>query len=41
MFLLAIPMVVLYFAAAGIAALHDRRVRRATALLTAEYASLP
>ncbi|MFB2556134.1 twin-arginine translocase subunit TatC [Herbiconiux liangxiaofengii] len=29
MFLLAIPMVLLYFTAAGIAWLHDRRVRRA------------
>ncbi|GLK18673.1 twin-arginine translocase subunit TatC [Herbiconiux flava] len=28
MFLLAVPMVLLYFAAAGIAWLHDRRVRR-------------
>jgi len=37
MFLLAIPMVLLYFAAAGVAALHDRRAaRRQSALLAAE-----
>lgn len=29
MFLLAIPMMGLYFAAAGVAAIHDRRIRRA------------
>jgi sec-independent protein translocase protein TatC len=28
MFLLAVPMVLLYFASAGVAWLHDRRVRR-------------
>jgi sec-independent protein translocase protein TatC len=28
MFLLAVPMVMLYFAAYGIAVLHDRRVAR-------------
>jgi sec-independent protein translocase protein TatC len=39
MFLLAIPMVVLYLAAAGIAILHDRRVARRNDALTAEYAS--
>ena len=33
MFLLAIPMVLLYFAAWGVAVLHDRRAaRRATEL---------
>jgi sec-independent protein translocase protein TatC len=35
MFLLAIPMVVLYFAAVGIAFLHDRRVARRAAELEA------
>ncbi len=39
MFLLAIPMVLLYLAAAGIAILHDRRVARRNDALTAEYAS--
>ncbi len=39
MFLLAIPMVLLYLAAAGIAILHDRRVARRNAALSAEYAS--
>lgn len=40
MFLLAIPMVVLYFAAAGVATLHDRRVaRKQSALLAAELSS--
>lgn len=37
MFLLAIPMVLLYFAAAGIAHLHDRRVAKAQSSLMAEY----
>ncbi len=31
MFLLAIPMVVLYFAAVGIATIHDRRAARRAA----------
>ncbi|WP_460630659.1 twin-arginine translocase subunit TatC [Leifsonia lichenia] len=35
MFLLAIPMVVLYLAAAGVAWLHDRRVARSAAALSA------
>ncbi len=35
MFLLAVPMVVLYFAAVGVAYLHDRRVARRTAELEA------
>jgi sec-independent protein translocase protein TatC len=39
MFVLAIPMVGLYLAAAGIAILHDRRVSRRNDSLTAEYAS--
>jgi sec-independent protein translocase protein TatC len=39
MFLLAIPMVLLYLAAAGIAVLHDRRVARRTDALAAGYAS--
>ena len=39
MFLLAIPMVLLYLAAAGIAVLHDRRVARRGDALAAEYAS--
>ncbi len=39
MFLLAIPMVLLYLAAAGIAILHDRRLARRNDALTAEYAS--
>ncbi len=38
MFLLAIPMLVLYFAAAGIATLHDRRVRRTRQQLDIELA---
>lgn len=38
MFLLAIPMVVLYFAAAGIAWWHDRGVARREAALDAELA---
>jgi sec-independent protein translocase protein TatC len=37
MFLLAIPMVLLYFTAAGIARLHDRRVAKAAASLTTEF----
>jgi sec-independent protein translocase protein TatC len=39
MFVLAVPMVLLYLAAAGIAMLHDRRVSRRNDSLTAEYAS--
>jgi sec-independent protein translocase protein TatC len=40
MFLLAIPMVVLYFAAAAVAAIHDRRAQRAaTAFLESEFAA--
>ena len=35
MFLLAIPMVLLYLAAAGIAHLHDRRAARAASVLSA------
>ena len=38
MFLLAIPMVMLYFAAAGLALWHDRRVARREAALEAELA---
>jgi len=38
MFVLAIPMVVLYFAAAGIAWAHDRGVARRSAALDAELA---
>ena len=38
MFLLAIPMVVLYFAAAGVALWHDRGVARREAALEAELA---
>ena len=42
MFVLAVPMVALYFAAAGVAALHDLRAdRRAAALLAASPAELP
>lgn len=37
MFLLAAPMVVLYFLAAGVAVLHDRRVDKRTAKEFAEY----
>lgn len=37
MFLLAIPMIVLYFAAVGIALLHDRRVDKRQAAEFAEY----
>ena len=36
MFLLAIPMVVLYFAAYGIAYLHDRRIAKRTLALEQE-----
>ena len=39
MFLLAIPMVLLYLSAAGIAILHDRRAAKRNESLTAEYAS--
>jgi sec-independent protein translocase protein TatC len=39
MFLLAIPMVILYFLAAGVAWLHDRSVARRAAALDAELAS--
>ena len=39
MFLLAVPMVVLYFAAAGVAWLHDRRVAKRAAALDAELAT--
>ena len=39
MFLLAIPMVALYFAAYGIAWLHDRRAARAASRLEAELAA--
>ncbi|WP_423924044.1 twin-arginine translocase subunit TatC [Frigoribacterium sp. 2-23] len=39
MFLLAIPMVVLYFLAAGIAWLHDRRAMKRVAALDAELAA--
>ncbi|HEY2555538.1 MAG TPA: twin-arginine translocase subunit TatC, partial [Diaminobutyricibacter sp.] len=39
MFLLAIPMVVLYFAAAGVSWLHDRRVARAATRLESELAT--
>ncbi|MEJ3404114.1 twin-arginine translocase subunit TatC [Rathayibacter sp. YIM 133350] len=39
MFLLAIPMVVLYFAAWGVAWLHDRRMDRREAALNAQYAA--
>lgn len=38
MFLLAIPMVVLYFAAAGVAWWHDRGIARTEAALAAELA---
>lgn len=38
MFLLAIPMVMLYFIAAGIATLHDKRAAKRQATLDAEYA---
>jgi sec-independent protein translocase protein TatC len=39
MFLLAIPMVVLYFAAAGVSWIHDRRVARAAMRLESELAT--
>ncbi len=39
MFLLAIPMVVLYFAAAGVSWLHDRRVARNAVRLETELAT--
>ncbi len=39
MFILAIPMVALYFAAAGIAWLHDRRVAKNAIRLEGEYAT--
>ncbi|MDQ1582260.1 MAG: sec-independent protein translocase protein TatC [Microbacteriaceae bacterium] len=39
MFLLAIPMVLLYFAAAGVAWLHDRRAAKAALRLDAELAT--
>jgi sec-independent protein translocase protein TatC len=39
MFVLAIPMVALYFAAAGVAGLHDRRIARGVARLASEYAA--
>jgi len=38
MFLLAIPMVMLYFAAAGIAWVHDRRAAKKEAALEAQLA---
>ncbi|MFU8948112.1 twin-arginine translocase subunit TatC [Mycetocola zhadangensis] len=38
MFVLAIPMVVLYFASYGVAWIHDRRVAKRQALLDAELA---
>lgn len=37
MFLLAIPMVVLYFAAAGVAYVHDKRLKKTQDRLFAEY----
>lgn len=37
MFLLAVPMVILYFAAYGVAWLHDRRKAKSRAKLEAEY----
>ncbi|MGY3260988.1 sec-independent protein translocase protein TatC [Frigoribacterium sp. 2355] len=39
MFLLAIPMIVLFFLAAGVAWLHDRRVAKRAAALDAELAA--
>jgi sec-independent protein translocase protein TatC len=39
MFLLAIPMVLLYLAAAGVAYIHDKRAARRQDALTAEYAA--
>ena len=41
MFLLAIPMVVLYFIAAGIAWINDRRVAKRNAKLAAEAENTP
>jgi sec-independent protein translocase protein TatC len=38
MFVLAVPMVVLYFAAYGIAWIHDRRAAKRQAALDAELA---
>ncbi|WP_234407374.1 twin-arginine translocase subunit TatC [Microterricola viridarii] len=40
MFLLAIPMIVLYFAAYGVAALHDWRAAKRARALEAQYADL-
>lgn len=37
MFLLAIPMIILYFAAAGIAVIHDRRLAKHQGDMLAEY----
>jgi sec-independent protein translocase protein TatC len=39
MFLLAVPMVILYFLGAGVAWLHDRRVAKRAAALDAELAA--
>jgi sec-independent protein translocase protein TatC len=39
MFLLAVPVALLYFAAAGVAVVHDRRSLKAAALLVAEYSA--
>jgi sec-independent protein translocase protein TatC len=39
MFLLAIPIAMLYFAAAGIATVHDRRAIKTAAQLVAEYST--
>lgn len=39
MFLLAIPMVLLYLAAAGVAWIHDKRAARRQDAVTAEYAA--
>lgn len=41
MFLLAAPIVILYFAAAGVAILHDRRVDKRQARELAEYGLTP
>ncbi|MGO3887036.1 MAG: twin-arginine translocase subunit TatC, partial [Mycetocola sp.] len=40
MFILAVPMIVLYFAAYGVAWIHDRRLRRKNDALEAETAQL-
>jgi sec-independent protein translocase protein TatC len=40
MFMLAIPMILLYFVAYGVAYLHDRRAAKRAAALEAEYADL-